>query len=187
MNNEQRSYFNVMYSGTIQVIMKNCQNRCLTRKWKVIEDLCREGPYQTAYLSHAPCMTTVQEEYQKCSKRYRKKTGWKKNLSSLLSYQEKLHKIQTSDSISSETTDNDVGILCCSFQVSNMHANTMYSWELVPNVFNIPGIFGLQHECCKLDLWPGHRSLHKTVLGSDGKSSQPGNNALLMVKRRMSN
>jgi len=84
LNNEQRSYFNVMYSGTIQVI----------------EDLCREGPYQAAYLSHAPCMTTVQEEYQKCSK----------------SYQEKLHKIQTSDSVSLETTDNDVGILCCSFQ-----------------------------------------------------------------------
>ena len=45
-------------------------------------------------------------------------------------------------------------------------------------MFNIPGIFGLQHECRKLDLWPGHRSLHKTVLGSDGKSPQPGNNCI---------
>lgn len=38
-----------------------------------------------------------------------------------LSYQEKLHKIQTSNSISSDTTDHDVGVLCCSFQVSKSY------------------------------------------------------------------
>ena len=56
LDSEQRNYFNMLYSGIIQVI----------------EDMCRAGPYQTAYLRHAPCMSAprVQLDYQQCSAHY---------------------------------------------------------------------------------------------------------------------
>ena len=57
LTREQRSYFNMLYAGTIQVI----------------EDLCTEGLYQTDYLRHAPCMKSVQTKYQECSDRYQEK------------------------------------------------------------------------------------------------------------------
>ena len=50
-------------------------------------------------------------------------------LLSLIRYQEKLHKIQTSNSINSETTDYDVGVLCCSFQVSKIQDNFVEDWS----------------------------------------------------------
>jgi len=85
LTRDQRSYFNMLYSGTIQVI----------------EDLCMEGPYQTTYLRHAPCMKTVQTQYQHCSD----------------NYQHKLQIINT-DQAHSEHHDKEdkVGLLCCSFQ-----------------------------------------------------------------------
>ena len=77
LSREQRSYFQMLYAGTIQVI----------------EELCMEGPYQTAYLLHAPCMKRVQSKYQECSE----------------SYQQSLQQLKQSYSSS-------VGKLCCSFQ-----------------------------------------------------------------------
>ena len=54
LDTEQRNYFNILYSGIIQVI----------------EDLCRPGPYQSDYLRHSACMSEVQPEYQQCSAEY---------------------------------------------------------------------------------------------------------------------
>ena len=60
-----------------------------------------EGPYQTDYLRHAPCMKSVQTQYQECSD----------------SYQEKLKQIQADQTQSSSpSTPDKVGLLCCSFQ-----------------------------------------------------------------------
>ena len=83
LNREQRNYFNMLYSGIIQVI----------------EDMCREGPYQTDYLRHAPCMSApeVQAEYQQCSGQY----------------QTRLRMVQQETRKSSE---EEVRLLCCSFQ-----------------------------------------------------------------------
>ena len=77
LNKDQRSYFQMLYAGTI----------------KVIEDLCMEGPYQTAYLLHAPCMKKAQNRYQECSE----------------SYQQSLQQLQ-------QSYPGSVGKLCCSFQ-----------------------------------------------------------------------
>ena len=79
LTRDQRSYFNMLYSGTIQVI----------------EDLCMEGPYQTDYLRHAPCMKSVQTQYQHCSD----------------TYKQTLHIINTH-----QGKEDKVGLLCCSFQ-----------------------------------------------------------------------
>ena len=54
LDSDQRNYFNILYSGIIQVI----------------EDMCRPGPYQTDYLRHSACMSRVQPEYQQCSADY---------------------------------------------------------------------------------------------------------------------
>ena len=82
LTRDRRSYFNMLYNGTMQVI----------------EDLCMEGPYQTDYLRHAPCMKRVQSEYQACSDRY----------------QEKLKLIQSDQT--EDSSPDKVGLLCCSFQ-----------------------------------------------------------------------
>ena len=85
LTRDQRSYFNMLYSGTIQVI----------------EDLCMEGPYQSDYLRHAPCMKSVQGEYQVCSDRYK----------------EKLKQINAQETPEQgQTSPDKVGLLCCSFQ-----------------------------------------------------------------------
>ena len=54
LDTDQRTYFNILYAGIIQVI----------------EDMCRPGPYQTDYLRHSACMSLVQPEYQQCSAEY---------------------------------------------------------------------------------------------------------------------
>ena len=60
-----------------------------------------EGPYQMDYLRHAPCMRSVQTQYQECSDRY----------------QEKLKKIQTAENqVTNPSSPDKVGLLCCSFQ-----------------------------------------------------------------------
>jgi len=86
-NREQRAYFHTIYAGTIQVI----------------EDLCKNGPFQTDYLRHAPCMKRVQNEYSSCSARYQEML--------------QLKDTSTFSSTQSEKIENfDVGLLCCSFQ-----------------------------------------------------------------------
>ena len=71
----------MLYSGIIQVI----------------EDLCREGPYQAQYLRHAPCMKRVREDYQQCS----------------TEYQERLRMVQQKVG---QTSSQELEVLCCSFQ-----------------------------------------------------------------------
>ena len=84
LNTDQRTYFNILYAGIIQVI----------------EDMCRPGPYQTDYLRHSACMTLVQPEYQQCS----------------VEYQTKLRAVQHQHRADSQTSEQDVAVLCCSFQ-----------------------------------------------------------------------
>merc|ERR1711988_483706 len=81
LDSDQRNYFNMLYSGIIQVI----------------EDLCREGPYQAQYLRHAPCMKRVREDYQQCS----------------TEYQERLSMVQQKVG---QTSSQELEVLCCSFQ-----------------------------------------------------------------------
>jgi len=54
LDREHRAYFNTLYAGTTQVIV----------------DLCQEGPYQSDYLRHAPCMRLVQSGYERCAADY---------------------------------------------------------------------------------------------------------------------
>ena len=64
---------------------------------QVIEEMCREGPYQTLYLRHAPCMQSVQAEYQQCS----------------TEYQARLRLVQQEGG---QSSSQEVELLCCSFQ-----------------------------------------------------------------------
>ena len=59
--------------------------------------MCREGPYQTLYLRHAPCMQSVQAEYQQCS----------------TEYQARLRLVQQEGG---QSSSQEVELLCCSFQ-----------------------------------------------------------------------
>lgn len=54
MTLEQRDRFNKLYNGTHQFV----------------RDLCREGPYQNEFLSHAPCLQRVKPDYEVCGRRY---------------------------------------------------------------------------------------------------------------------
>jgi len=67
---------------------------------QVIEDLCRPGPYQSDYLRHSACMSEVQPEYQECS----------------AEYQDRLRQVQQHDTAASHNSDQEVAVLCCSFQ-----------------------------------------------------------------------
>ncbi|XP_025271424.1 uncharacterized protein LOC112639997 [Camponotus floridanus] len=58
MKEKQREHFNLLYTGTNQVIM----------------ELCHDGPYQDEFLKHAPCMQKVKAEYEMCYKTYQKAT-----------------------------------------------------------------------------------------------------------------
>ena len=84
LDTDQRTYFNILYAGIIQVI----------------EDMCRPGPYQTDYLRHSACMTLVQPEYQQCS----------------AEYQSRLRAVQHHHQTPSNNEEQDVAVLCCSFQ-----------------------------------------------------------------------
>uniref|UniRef100_A0A182MYA4 DUF19 domain-containing protein n=1 Tax=Anopheles dirus TaxID=7168 RepID=A0A182MYA4_9DIPT len=54
MTLEQRNRFNKLYNGTHQFV----------------RDLCREGDYQSEFLSHAPCLQLVRPDYEVCGRRY---------------------------------------------------------------------------------------------------------------------
>ncbi|XP_058063399.1 uncharacterized protein LOC131213382 [Anopheles bellator] len=54
MTLEQRNRFNKLYNGTHQFV----------------RDLCREGEYQSEFLSHAPCLQLVRPDYEVCGRRY---------------------------------------------------------------------------------------------------------------------
>nr|CAD7260369.1 unnamed protein product [Timema shepardi] len=88
MTEQQRFHFNHLYNGTNIVI----------------HEICREGPYQTEFLRHAPCMQEVRTDYEECAK----------------SYQQKIQKMtelrNTSDSTSSNGGEAKLRTVCCSFQ-----------------------------------------------------------------------
>ncbi|XP_053680377.1 uncharacterized protein LOC128731293 [Anopheles nili] len=54
MTLDQRNRFNELYNGTHQFV----------------RDLCREGEYQSEYLSHAPCLQLVRPDYEVCGRKY---------------------------------------------------------------------------------------------------------------------
>ncbi|XP_011310749.1 uncharacterized protein [Fopius arisanus] len=54
MKGTEREHFNNLYLGINMAIV----------------ELCQEGPYQDAFLKHAPCMQKVQTDYEMCSKKY---------------------------------------------------------------------------------------------------------------------
>lgn len=54
MTLEQRNRFNKLYNGTHQFV----------------RDLCKEGPYQNEFLSHAPCLQRVRPDYEVCGRTY---------------------------------------------------------------------------------------------------------------------
>ncbi|XP_055628084.1 uncharacterized protein LOC129769694 [Toxorhynchites rutilus septentrionalis] len=54
MTLEQRDRFNKLYNGTHQFV----------------RDLCKEGPYQNEFLSHAPCLQRVKPDYEVCGRKY---------------------------------------------------------------------------------------------------------------------
>lgn len=54
MTLEQRNRFNKLYNGTHQFV----------------RDLCREGPYQNEFLTHAPCLQRVRPDYEVCGRKY---------------------------------------------------------------------------------------------------------------------
>lgn len=58
LQEKQREHFNSLYLSTYKVVM----------------ELCQDGPYQDEFLRHTRCMKTVQPEYELCSKRYQKTT-----------------------------------------------------------------------------------------------------------------
>nr|CAD7411777.1 unnamed protein product [Timema poppensis] len=88
MTEQQRFHFNHLYNGTNIVI----------------HEICREGPYQTEFLRHAPCMQEVRTDYEECAK----------------SYQQKIQKMtelrNTSDSATSNGGEAKLRTVCCSFQ-----------------------------------------------------------------------
>ncbi|XP_053687960.1 uncharacterized protein LOC128737361 [Sabethes cyaneus] len=54
MTLEQRDRFNKLSNGTHQFM----------------RDLCKEGPYQNEFLSHAPCLQRVKPDYEVCGRKY---------------------------------------------------------------------------------------------------------------------
>nr|CAD7603246.1 unnamed protein product [Timema genevievae] len=88
MTEQQRFHFNHLYNGTNMVI----------------HEICREGPYQTEFLRHAPCMQEVRTDYEKCA----------------ISYQQKIQKIMefrnNSDSTPLNGGEAKLRTVCCSFQ-----------------------------------------------------------------------
>lgn len=108
MTLEQRDRFNKLYNGTHQFV----------------RDLCREGPYQNEFLSHAPCLQRVKPDYEVCGRKYH-------NTVSVITQQqhhhehhqarhERHHQQQQQQLQNHHTTDGrnaeeDVRTVCCSF------------------------------------------------------------------------
>ncbi|KAK0077954.1 hypothetical protein PV325_003247 [Microctonus aethiopoides] len=81
MQKSQRENFNALYKGVNMAIM----------------ELCQDGPYQDAFLKHAPCMQKVQADYEVCSKKY----------------QESIHELEKKNLTKSSMP---VKLVCCAFQ-----------------------------------------------------------------------
>lgn len=89
LTHSHREYFNKLYAGTITVI----------------KDLCNsQGKYQQEYIRHAPCMRTVNSEYNHCSEIYHQKTADLNHISDAVA------------TLDDEEKNRNVITLCCSFQ-----------------------------------------------------------------------
>ncbi|XP_063594408.1 mucin-2-like [Penaeus indicus] len=89
LTHSHREYFNKLYAGTI----------------RVIKDLCNsQGKYQQEYIRHAPCMRTVNSEYNLCSEIYHQKTADLNHISDAVA------------TLDDEEKNRNVITLCCSFQ-----------------------------------------------------------------------
>lgn len=89
LTHSHREYFNKLYAGTI----------------RVIKDLCNsQGKYQQEYIRHAPCMRTVNSEYNRCSEIYHQKTADLNHISDAVA------------TLDDEEKNRNVITLCCSFQ-----------------------------------------------------------------------
>lgn len=108
MTLDQRDRFNKLYNGTHQFV----------------RDLCREGPYQNEFLSHAPCLQRVKPDYEVCGRRYH-------NTVSVITQQEHQHhhehqarherhhqqqqQLQNHHTTDGRNAEDDVRTVCCSF------------------------------------------------------------------------
>jgi len=57
LSDDAAYFFNTMYGGYT----------------RLIQDICREGAFQSAFLEHAPCISTVEQEYKQCKDTYEDK------------------------------------------------------------------------------------------------------------------
>ncbi|EDS36048.1 conserved hypothetical protein [Culex quinquefasciatus] len=107
MTLEQRDRFNKLYNGTHQFV----------------RDLCREGPYQNEFLSHAPCLQRVKPDYEVCGRKYH-------NTVSVITQQQHHHEhhqarherhhqqqqqLQNHHTTDGRNAEEDVRTVCCSF------------------------------------------------------------------------
>uniref|UniRef100_A0A1Q3FMI5 Putative conserved secreted protein n=1 Tax=Culex tarsalis TaxID=7177 RepID=A0A1Q3FMI5_CULTA len=107
MTLEQRDRFNKLYNGTHQFV----------------RDLCREGPYQNEFLSHAPCLQRVKPDYEVCGRKYH-------NTVSVITQQQHHHEhhqarherhhqqqqqLQNHHTTEGRNAEDDVRTVCCSF------------------------------------------------------------------------
>ncbi|XP_058466153.1 uncharacterized protein LOC131439305 isoform X2 [Malaya genurostris] len=103
MTLEQRDRFNKLYNGTHQFV----------------RDLCKEGPYQNEFLSHAPCLQRVKPDYEVCGRKYH-------NTVSVITQQqqqqhhqgrhERHHQQQPNiHTTAGRNAEDDVRTVCCSF------------------------------------------------------------------------
>ncbi|XP_062554837.1 uncharacterized protein LOC134219949 [Armigeres subalbatus] len=126
MTLEQRNRFNKLYNGTHQFV----------------RDLCREGPYQSEFLTHAPCLQRVRPDYEVCGRKYH-------NTVSVITQQQQHHQArherhhqqqqqQQQQQPNHHTTagrdaEADVRTVCCSFieylDCSESVAKKTCGWE----------------------------------------------------------
>ncbi|XP_063980142.1 uncharacterized protein LOC135164057 [Diachasmimorpha longicaudata] len=81
MVGDQRENFNSIYKGVNMAII----------------ELCHDGPYQDAFLKHAPCMQIVQADYEICSKKYQ-------------------HTVLALDKKNQTRSSEPLKSICCAFQ-----------------------------------------------------------------------
>ncbi|XP_058830953.1 uncharacterized protein LOC131689705 [Topomyia yanbarensis] len=105
MTMEQRDRFNKLYNGTHQFV----------------RDLCKEGPYQNEFLSHAPCLQRVKPDYEVCGRKYHNTvsviTQQQQQHQNHQARQERHHQQQQSNyhTTAGRDAEDDVRTVCCSF------------------------------------------------------------------------
>ncbi|XP_056638172.1 uncharacterized protein LOC130446113 [Diorhabda sublineata] len=98
MNKEDRQHFKELFRGT----------------GSMVHELCREGHYQQEYLKHAPCMTEISTENERCFENYtiamdKLKSNTMQVDSSLIDITSELKKKRA-------IADEGIRNVCCAFQ-----------------------------------------------------------------------